>query len=871
MFKFKNTSNSRLQDAAEFTDSAAGLKGLSNLYDPQEHPKTHIRDIADVLLELGKINDEQLAQVRQKQQSKGGGDVTAILQELRVAGEDDILRAKASLYGYDFRHIEPDAVDKESFGKLEKEYIKNNLIMPVTVANDKLIVATSRPSDVFVIDDVKRRTEMNLEVVVCTEADILKVCEAFTETKLDYNVDAIIEDATQGDVQVIESQEQDFKDLEKQAGESPIIKFVNYLISHAIRQGASDIHIEPKEDHTKIRFRIDGILFDAMKPPSTMHSAVVSRLKIMSNLDISERRIPQDGRISAIVGGREIDLRVSTLPTSCGEKVVIRVLDSKSILRGLDDLGMAPEALEAFKLEIARPHGIILVTGPTGSGKTTTLYSALNQMDGATMNISTVEDPVEYHLGFTNQVQVNEKAGLGFATALRSLLRQDPDIIMIGEIRDGETSRIAVQAALTGHLVLSTLHTNDAPSSVTRLVNIGVEPYLIAASLNSIMAQRLVRKICPKCKQNYKVPENMREFIYKTGIGENEIFHGAGCEACRNSGYQGRVGIYELLLIDDPFRDMITKDPSITNMRKAFAASKQASLYDDGLRKIKMGLTTLEEVLRVTEASSSGTDVPESTAVYVSEPEHFKVDTQASAGPIQILATGAQMPHAENAEEKKRSFEEIARSLELQNEYDPIQTHSKPDDKAVTVESVAVPQAVTKPKADTNVMYSGFHPDDWVATMGIWQIIDGAYTSQGRGERRTFLHAPIPDDFKLMLEMTLFAGEGFGIWFRTDPQHLSGYAFQYDPKWDGGRLLLKRWVDGVEYFGNDIASCPYRGKWYGTRHKVQLTARGQEISIVFDGEELLHAYDAQFLSGQIGLRLWDSSDTRFESLVIERN
>jgi hypothetical protein len=349
--------------------------------------------------------------------------------------------------------------------------------------------------------------------------------------------------------------------------------------------------------------------------------------------------------------------------------------------------------------------------------------------------------------------------------------------------------------------------------------------------------------------------------VYKAGVGENEIFHGAGCEACRNSGYKGRVGIYELLLIDDPFRDMITKDPSITNMRKAFAASDQASLYDDGIRKIKMGLTTLEEVLRVTEASSNGAVASEAAAVYVSEPEHFKVDTKQSAGVIQIIAAGAQKPHSENAADNDTvSFEQIADKWEVQNEKD-----------ACAVENIVRQNQTTEPKVESNVLYSGFHIDDWAATMGIWQIIDGAYTAQGRGERRTFLHVPIPDDFKLTLEMTLFAGEGFGIWFRTDPQHLSGYAFQYDPKWDGGRLLLKRWVDGVEYFGNDIASCPYRGKWYGTRHTVQVAARGQEISIVFDGEELLHAYDAQFLSGQIGLRLWDSSDTRFESLVIERN
>lgn len=851
MFKFKNSNSTGLSEL-DYDDPAA-LKGLSNLYDPQEHPKTRARDIADVLCELGIITDAQLNQVRHQQQIKNNQDAAAVLQELQLAKEDDILKAKANLYGFEFKQIEPEQVDKEVFGRLDKEYIRSNLIMPIAIVNGKLVLATSRPSDVFVIDDVRRRTEMNVEVVVCTQDDIMKACSSIGETgKLDYNVDAIIEDATQGEVQVIESQEQNSEDLEKMAGESPIIKFVNCLISHAIRQGASDIHIEPKEDHTKIRYRIDGVLFDAMKPPASMHSAVISRIKIMSNLDISERRIPQDGRIAAVVGGQEIDLRVSTLPTSYGEKVVIRVLDSKSILRGLEQLGMSPDALAKFKDEIERPHGIILVTGPTGSGKTTTLYSALNQMDGQTMNVSTVEDPVEYHLGFTNQVQVNEKAGLTFGAALRSLLRQDPDIIMVGEIRDSETARIAVQAALTGHLVLSTLHTNDAPSSVTRLVDIGIEPYLIAASLNSILAQRLVRKICQKCKQPFNIPESMREFVKNAGINENEIFHGAGCDACRHSGYQGRVGIYELLLIDDAYRDMITKDASITAMRKAFFASKQASLYDDGIQKVKMGLTTLEEVLRVTEAYSTDAPPSAATEIYVSEPEHFKVAAKEIVKSIQIIAPGAQKPLIENDDEKL-SFEEIAHSWEFQRE----------NEKAESGKNV-------KPKTESNILYSGFHVDDWVSTMGTWQVIDGAYTAAGKGERRTFLQALVPDNFKLSIEMTLFAGEGFGIWFRTDPQHLSGYAFQYDPKWDGGRLLLKKWVDGIEYFGNDLASCPYRGKWYGQRHKVQLIACEQDISITFDNEELLHAFDAQFSSGQIGLRLWDSSDTKFESFVIEK-
>jgi len=321
----------------------------------------------------------------------------------------------------------------------------------------------------------------------------------------------------------------------------------------------------------------------------------------MANLDISERRLPQDGKITVMVGGRGIDLRVSTLPTNHGEKVVIRVLDSKSIIRGLEQLGMEPEVRAAFSEQIALPHGILLVTGPTGSGKSTTLYSGLCQMDGDKLNISTVEDPVEYELDFCNQVQVHEKIGLDFASALRSLLRQDPDIIMIGEIRDNETARIAVQAALTGHLVLSTLHTNDAASSITRLVNIGIDAYLIAASLNAVLAQRLVRKICPKCKQIYDVPKNMRKYVEKSGAGQGQLFHGAGCDRCRGSGYAGRVGIYELLVVDNKFRDMINKDPSANSMRRVFRKSGQPGLFDDGLKKVKQGLTTIEEVLRVTE------------------------------------------------------------------------------------------------------------------------------------------------------------------------------------------------------------------------------------------------------------------------------
>ena len=579
-------------------DGLEEINGLSQLYSPEQDAAVHVRDIADVLREMDKISEEQLSELRGIQE-KTDVDICKIIIEKNMVAEPEISMARAGLYGFEFRKIEPDQIDKHAFSRLNPDYIKSNRIMPVAINGDNLVVATSRPGDLFVIEDVKRQTQMNLETVVCTDEDIDNVCNLLNDQRIDYDLDEIISDMT--DVEIVHDQEEISEDLEKMAGQSPVIKFVNYLISNAVREGASDIHIEPKETSMRTRNRIDGVLFEMMKSPLKMHPAIVSRIKIMANLDISERRLPQDGKIKVSIGGRAIDLRVSTLPTNYGEKVVIRVLDSRSILRGLEQLGMEPDVESVFAEQVKLPHGILLVTGPTGSGKSTTLYSALAQMDGDRLNISTVEDPVEYELSFCNQVQVSEKIGLDFGMALRSLLRQDPDVIMIGEIRDNETARIAVQAALTGHLVLSTLHTNDAASSVTRLVDIGIEPYLIAASLNGVLAQRLVRKICPKCKEIYQASENMRKYIEKNGIDPNQLYHGAGCDHCRNSGYVGRVGIYEMLVIDDLFRDMIHQDASVNNMRQIFHKSGRRSLYDDGIIKVKQGLTTIDEVLRVTE------------------------------------------------------------------------------------------------------------------------------------------------------------------------------------------------------------------------------------------------------------------------------
>ncbi|MBE0535669.1 MAG: Flp pilus assembly complex ATPase component TadA [Phycisphaerae bacterium] len=579
--------------------------GLCNLYSPQMSDITHVRDMVDVLVEMEKITAQQAEQIRRQETTKAGGGVEGLLKKAG-ATDEDMLEARATLCGFEFRRITVDAVNRHAFDKLDAGYIRGNHIMPVDVVNDVLVAATSEPTNVFAIDDVKRQTRMPVQVVVCPESDILAVCEEFDDKTVGYNVDDIMNDMA--DVEVVKDVEEDLGDLERSAAESPVIKYVNYLLTNALREGASDIHIEPKEKHTKIRYRIDGVLFDTMQAPAKMHPAVVSRLKIMANLDISERRLPQDGKISAIMGGRGVDLRVSILPTSHGEKVVIRILDSRSIMIGLENSGMEPDVLKAFEDQIALPHGILLVTGPTGSGKSTTLYSALGQMDGETLNISTVEDPVEYNLEKCNQVQANERIGLTFAAALRSLLRQDPDIIMVGEIRDNETARIAVQAALTGHLVLSTLHTNDAPSSVSRLVNIGIEPYLIAASLNGILAQRLVRRICDNCKEPFKVPENMRKYVQHAGIAPKELVHGAGCDQCRGSGYAGRAGIFELLIIDDEFRDIINKDTSVNSMRAAFARSGRAMLFDDGMKKVQRGVTTIEEVLRVTQVYGQNED-----------------------------------------------------------------------------------------------------------------------------------------------------------------------------------------------------------------------------------------------------------------------
>ena len=554
-----------------------------------------------ILLQRGKVTPAELTAAAKKQQGNPNRSLLQILVQSNTISEATALQAVAEYFKLPFARITAADVDEAVYEMLPLDYIKAKRVLPLRRADKSILIGITDPADIFLIDDLRRRIKGRVQLVVAPQADILKVIEDHS-TGPAQQVDEIIKDIAEDAVEVVDRKAEEVADLEKIAGESPVIRYGNFLISSAVREGASDIHIEPGENRLRIRYRIDGILFDQQAPPLQLHAAIVSRLKIMANLDIAERRLPQDGRIRATVHGRTIDLRVSTLPTSHGEKCVIRILDNRSILVGLENLGMNKETLAKFRRQIEQPHGIILVTGPTGSGKSTTLYSALRVMDYQRLNISTVEDPVEYELEGVNQVNVHDHIGMTFAAALRSLLRQDPDIIMIGEVRDEETARIAVQASLTGHLVLSTLHTNDSPSSITRLVNIGVEPYLISASVNAAVAQRLVRKICEHCRTPVKtLRANVLAYLKKAGANFDTVFQGAGCDRCRQTGYKGRVGIYEVLELDDALRDLITSNPPLGELRRAAKDSGMKTLREDGLQKVADGVTTVDELMRVTE------------------------------------------------------------------------------------------------------------------------------------------------------------------------------------------------------------------------------------------------------------------------------
>ncbi|MFA6133700.1 MAG: ATPase, T2SS/T4P/T4SS family [Phycisphaerae bacterium] len=559
--------------------------------------------LGQLLVSSGAVTEEQLNQALEFQRKSGNTLLLGeVLQQLALCGEEQIMEALAGGYGVPFARISPRIADPKVIEILPREFMDKHRVMPLFKVRNRLTLAVNEPANVFLMEEVGRITGCEVLVVCATAKDIHATLENHLPSANIFVIDEIFDDAAPSDLSLIEDKGDDIADLEAAAAGSPVIKLVNYMIYHAVHEGASDIHIEPDENSLRVRYRVDGSLFEKMRPPYKMLPAISSRIKIMAQLDISERRLPQDGGIHVLMEGRPIDLRVSTIASRHGEKIVIRIIDNRNVLVNLEKLGFSYEMLKSWRKVIAAPNGIVLVTGPTGSGKSTTLYSVLRELNGDDVNICTVEDPVEFNVPKVNQFQVNDHIGFSFASALRSLLRQDPDVIMVGEIRDSDTSRIAVQAALTGHLVLSTLHTNDAPGAITRLLNIGVEPYLVAASVVGVLAQRLVRKICTNCKEPYELPENMRNVVERVAGEVDTFYHGVGCNKCRNTGFSGRIGIYELLVPDDAMRDKITAAPSINELRAMALASGMVTLRQDGLAKVKAGITTVEEVLSATTA-----------------------------------------------------------------------------------------------------------------------------------------------------------------------------------------------------------------------------------------------------------------------------
>ena len=554
------------------------------------------------LLEARLISPEAL-QKAQQQVKTGGGNLTGALVKIGAVSEEDLAKFLAELYGVsavDLSNFMPDP----SVVKLIPGDVANKFqVVPISRSGRRLTVAMANPANIFALDDIKFITGCEVQPCVASEAMIKRAIDKA------YDSAATFETVMRGlddEIEVIEEQIDDVPDvaLLGEAEQAPVVKLVNSLISDAVRKGASDIHIEPYERSLRVRFRIDGTLYEMMSPPFRMKPAIISRLKIMADLDIAERRVPQDGRIKLRLLGRSIDLRVSSLPTIFGEKVVMRILDKGNLNIDLNKLGFQQQAFTDFSRAILMPYGMVLVTGPTGSGKTTTLYSALSKINLPEVNIMTAEDPVEYNLEGINQVLVNEDVGLTFSAALKAFLRQDPNIIMVGEIRDLDTGSIAVKAALTGHLVLSTLHTNDAPSTINRMVDMGIEPFLVASSTNLIMAQRLVRRICNSCKTDVKLhAEALREL----GIAEEEakkiqFKEGKGCVDCNNTGYKGRLGVYEVMPVSPRIRDLILDRAATSEIKKQAVTEGMYTLRMDGLSKLKNGTTTAEEVLKETAA-----------------------------------------------------------------------------------------------------------------------------------------------------------------------------------------------------------------------------------------------------------------------------
>jgi len=596
--------------------------------------------LGEILVRENLISPQHLREALDYQREHGGR-LGFNLVKLGLVSDDMITAVLSRQYGIPSVNLDLFQIDAQVLHLIPQEVAQKYSVLPLSRVGASLTLAMVDPTNVFAMDDVKFMTGLNVEPVVVAEASIQQAISKYYGTSREIELAAIAVDDTvlsgamsknsnggithadlvsldtidfdtdrTEDVEVLEDNEEtiDLTTLSRISEDAPVVRLVNVLLVDALRRGASDIHIEPYEKELRIRFRIDGVLYDVMRPPLKMRDALISRVKIMSKLDISEKRLPQDGRIKVKVKfdarSRELDFRVSTLPTLFGEKVVLRLLDKENLMLDMTKLGFEPESLVKFQRNISKPYGMVLVTGPTGSGKTNTLYSALQSLNTIQTNIMTAEDPVEFNLMGINQVQMKEQIGLNFAAALRAFLRQDPNIILVGEIRDFETAEIAIKAALTGHLVLSTLHTNDAPSTISRLMNMGIEPFLVATSVNLIQAQRLIRRVCKDCKREHAMPP---EALMEVGFTAAEAkalktFKGDGCSTCNNTGYKGRIGLYEVMEVNDDIRELILIGASSLELRKKAIEDGMITLRESGLHKVRAGLTTLEEVVRETVA-----------------------------------------------------------------------------------------------------------------------------------------------------------------------------------------------------------------------------------------------------------------------------
>jgi len=557
---------------------------------------------AELLVKGGLVSREQLAEA-QKKERENGSSVAKEIVRLGYTNEEKLTQFLSKQFGIEVVELVPGEIDDSVFSLVPPQIVQKHQLVPHKLVGSTLTVAMSDPTELVAINEVKFVTGYGVRVVLATPSTIKKTLE---HRFGGVSYDDVLKKFGDGEMEVVqESDDVNLQELQQATMDAPVVTLVNAILADAAKRRCSDIHIEPYEKIFRVRFRIDGVLQEIMSPPLRLKNALVSRLKVMAGLDIAERRLTQDGRIKLKMGvGGELDIRVSILPTLFGEKVVMRLLDKSNLQLDMAKLGFDPQNLKDFQDAIHKPYGMILITGPTGSGKSTTLYSGLSELNKPDVNISTAEDPVEYNLVGINQVQVREQIGLNFAACLRSFLRQDPDIIMVGEIRDLETAQIAIKAALTGHLVLSTLHTNDCPATVDRLINMGVETFLLTSSINLILAQRLVRKICDQCKEPIEIKP---EVLINLGIDASEVasgfptFHGRGCNNCNDTGYRGRLAIYEVMVMHEPIREMILKGASAMELKREAVKLGMSTLRMSALQKVRQGLTTVDETIRVTD------------------------------------------------------------------------------------------------------------------------------------------------------------------------------------------------------------------------------------------------------------------------------